>query len=528
MTPRLTTGQNEQFGAENGGSKPGWLSRFDRLGALPGGAMRARWANRALLIGLALFALTVPHSIAAAQISFGMAVVAWLARDLFLCRFHFARTPIDRPLLCFTVLTVLSALFSLEPDLSLPKLRGLSLFVIIYLFATNLHRRGVRFFAALLIASSLAGVGYSLIEKAVGRGMVIAAISADSPLAASQLQTGDVIWMVARRRVSSLEEAARIIRRHRAGETLEIEAIHAGDPLPVKLLVTDEVKAQANPLGISVGGRSRRFRVSGFTRHFITYAEQMQMLALLVYGALLAGWRMRGSLQRRFWLLAGAALFVLFSLTLALTASRAVIASFLLTLVMLAVMAGGRRAVIPALLAAVMIGGVAMYTLVSSRTLSAISFSDDSSARRIGYMRAGLRLIPRHPLLGSGLDAHKRHWTEWGFPGDYVTHTHSTPIQIAMDRGLPALGCYLWLMAAMLALMWRGYARARKEGEVASGGLMLGAFAALIGFSASSLVNYNFGDSETLMLLLCVVGLAMAGGASRELPDAAPKTKGGS
>ena len=61
--------------------------------------------------------------------------------------------------------------------------------------------------------------------------------------------------------------------------------------------------------------------------------------------------------------------------------------------------------------------------------------------------------------------------------------------------------------AAMFALAWRGYRRARQMGDDISGGLMLGAFAALIGFSASSLVNYNFGDSETLMVLLFVIGL---------------------
>jgi len=40
-------------------------------------------------------------------------------------------------------------------------------------------------------------------------------------------------------RVSSLEDAARIIRRRPAGEKLEIEALQAGDPLPVDLIVTD-------------------------------------------------------------------------------------------------------------------------------------------------------------------------------------------------------------------------------------------------------------------------------------------------
>jgi hypothetical protein len=486
-----------------------WLSSSEGLGAHLIAPGVAGWANRALILGLILLALTLPHSIAAAQISFGLGVVAWVIRDASARRLHFARTRMDLPLLGFAVLTVAAAVFSVEPEVSLTKLRSLGLFLVIYLIATNLHPRGVRLFALLMIASSLIGVGYSLGEKLLGRGMVVAAIEAESPLASSQLRAGDVIWMIARRRVSSLEDTGQIIQRHRAGETLEIEALHAGDPLPVKLVVTDELRARSNPLGISVGGRSRRFRVSGFSRHFLTYAEQMQILALLVYGALLAGWKSWLPARCRFQLLAGLALFALFSLTLVLTASRAVIASFLFALIAVSVIAGGRRVALLALLLSLTIGSLAIYTLVTSRTLSAASLDDDSSLRRLGYMRAGLRLIPRHPVLGVGMDAHMRHWQEWGFPGNYVTHTHSTLIQIGMDRGLPALGCYVWLMAAMFALAWRGYLQARQTGDQASG-LMLGTFAALAGFSASSLVNYNFGDSEVLMMLLFIVGLAAA------------------
>jgi len=42
--------------------------------------------------------------------------------------------------------------------------------------------------------------------------------------------------------------------------------------------------------------------------------------------------------------------------------------------------------------------------------------------------------------------------------------------------------------------------------DATTSGLMLGAFGALLGFSVSSLVNYNFGDSEALMMLLFVIG----------------------
>lgn len=123
-------------------------------------------------------------------------------------------------------------------------------------------------------------------------------------------------------------------------------------------------------------------------------------------------------------------------------------------------------------------------------------------------MRAGLQVIPKHPLLGVGMDAHKRHWQEWGFPGDYITHTHSTPIQIAMDRGLLALGCYVWLMAVMIVTVWRHFRWQSGGGEMMAAALPLGALGALIGFCAGSLVNYNFGDSEIVMLLLFVWALA--------------------
>jgi len=45
------------------------------------------------------------------------------------------------------------------------------------------------------------------------------------------------------------------------------------------------------------------------------------------------------------------------------------------------------------------------------------------------------------------------------------------------------------------------------EGHLFVTGLSLGVFGALCGFTVSSLANYNFGDSETLLLLLLLIGL---------------------
>jgi hypothetical protein len=480
--------------------------------AVSAGNAIARWANRGLLFFLLVFAISVPHSIAVSQASAALGLLAWVFRDLASRRFHFTRTPIDLPLFGFVALTALSSVFSAEPSISIPKLKTLLLFGVLYVLATNLHERGVRVLAAFLIVSSLAGVGFSLIEKAWGRGMVVASIDPDSPLAASKLQAGDVIWMIARRRVFSPEQAANVIRRRHEGETLDVEALHAGDPVPATLTVTEELKTRSNPLGVTVDGRSRRFRVSGFSRQFLTYAEQMQILAMLAYGGVLVGirlWRRQSSGGR---IKLFGALFVLFAAALILTASRAVIAAFIIAVlfVSLSVSRGGRLIPIVALLTALMLGGLGFYVITSARHESVVNFDDDSTARRIAYMQSGLRVIPRHPLLGVGMDSHKRHWREWGFPGDYITHTHSTPIQIALDRGLPALACFVWLIAAMLRMLRREYKRARDHGDAFHESLNLGALGALIGFSISSLANYNFGDSEVLMMLLFIIGLNIA------------------
>jgi O-Antigen ligase/PDZ domain len=415
--------------------------RWDDLTSVQAGSGLAGAANRMLILFLCLFALSVPHSIAVSQASAALALLAWLVRDGTMRRVHFSHTPIDRPLLLFALLTFLSALASTEPALSIPKLKTLLLFGILCVLATNLSLRGVRVLAGLLLVSSLAGVGFSLADKAYGRGMIVRSIEPDSPLAGSELRPGDVIWMIARSRVYSTRQAAAVIRRQPAGAQVNIETLRQGDPVEITLPITAELKARPNPLGVQAEGRSRQFRVSGFSRQFFTYAEQMQTMALFVFGGLLVGLRRwRRTAKGRLALLV--ILFALLALALALTATRAVIASFILAILLASLQAGGRLAPAIAVALALATGAIGFYAVNATRQQSVRDFRDDSTARRLAYMQAGLRLIPRHPWLGAGMDSHKRHWREWGFPGDYITHTHSTPIQLAMDRGLPrARGC---------------------------------------------------------------------------------------
>ncbi|NOT61816.1 MAG: hypothetical protein HOP19_16505 [Acidobacteria bacterium] len=466
-----------------------------------------RWANRVVLFGIALFVLSVPHSIAAAHVGLNLSWLAWLVRDLLMRRFHFQRTPLDVPLIGFAGVTMLSTIFSAEPSLSFPKLKSLLLFGVLYVLVTNLSARAIKPLVAVLLLSGLCGVLFSIGDKMYGRGVIIKTVAADSPLLRDQpldarLQPGDAIWMIGRLRVYSLSAIRGVIRRSPVGTKLEFEALHRGDPIPVTLTVTEALQAQPNLLGITTtGSRTHRFRATGFGRQFQTYAEQMQLFALLCYGLLLAGWR-KGWRSRT--MLCLGALFVFFSAGLLLTFTRAVLIAFLLTLLFVPLCLRGKRTLLMGLALVLLMGGIAVSWLGKERSAKAMR---DSTTRRFEYMQAGLRLIPHYPLLGVGMDAAKRHWQEWGFPGAYVTHTHSTPIQIAMERGLLALGLLLWLWWTACRTAWQGYGQASSHPLTA--GLALSALGALLGFAVSSLVNYNFGDAEALLLLLGLLGFLL-------------------
>ena len=144
-----------------------------------------------------------------------------------------------------------------------------------------------------------------------------------------------------------------------------------------------------------------------------------------------------------------------------------------------------------------------------TRASEALLLGDPSSSLRAQVARVGLSRILIHPMFGHGMDAMKLHWNEWGFPGNDMIHLHSTPLQLAFDRGLPMLALWLWLMIGVLALHRARGKVARDASDTHSYGLLLGILGALTAFLASSLVNYNYGDAEAAMMFWWLMGMAM-------------------
>ncbi|HYN85597.1 MAG TPA: O-antigen ligase family protein [Pyrinomonadaceae bacterium] len=452
-------------------------------------------------VGLVLHAVAAPHSIAGAWMGLSLVTLGWLLGLLGGAGGRARATRLDLPLWLLFNWTIITAILSYEPRISLAKLALVSNFLVFYVLQAALTRRAAVVLAALMILSAAAGVLWGAGELAAGRGVLVDEIRADSTLAAeTPLRAGDAVWRVGGRRVSSVAEIDERIRGAQAGERLSLSVITRGEHAEWPgFVVGEETKRAASPSGITSRGPTRRFRASGWTRHYETFSELLQILAQLALGFALAA-HARGR-PRRLVLLAAAA-FALLGLGIALTAMRTVLVAYtfgaFVILVRASVGPRTRLALLGWLAAAVAAGALAVW---ATRAGGALVLRDDSSALRAEVARVAVGRVAQHPLFGHGMDAVKRHWQEWGFPGDQPVHTHSTPVQLAFDRGLPALLLWLWAMASLWLMAARAERMWRESDDAGAHGLTLGATGALAGFLASSIVNYNFGDSEVALLL---------------------------
>jgi O-antigen ligase len=130
-----------------------------------------------------------------------------------------------------------------------------------------------------------------------------------------------------------------------------------------------------------------------------------------------------------------------------------------------------------------------------------------SNRDRLAMIRSGLRIIKDNPLMGVGPDTVRMVYPQYRDPQavqQLNSHLHNVPLQIAAERGIPALLLWLWFMVTLL----RDFVRRRHTTTVPS--VTMGALACTVALLAAGLFEYNFGDSEFLMLFLVAVTLPYA------------------
>ena len=144
---------------------------------------------------------------------------------------------------------------------------------------------------------------------------------------------------------------------------------------------------------------------------------------------------------------------------------------------------------------------------VTKRVMSIFDVQEPSNQDRLAMIEIGARIVKDRPLTGVGPNMIPRVYAE--YRPDYAInqvnpHLHNVPLQIAAERGLPALAIWLWFVIALLAAHVRLF---RKQADKVPAAAALAAVAAML---AAGLFEYNFGDSEFLMLFLVLVTLPFA------------------
>jgi O-antigen ligase len=153
---------------------------------------------------------------------------------------------------------------------------------------------------------------------------------------------------------------------------------------------------------------------------------------------------------------------------------------------------------------------------LTTRLYSTFSLTDPSNVDRLAMMKSGFRIIKDDPLTGVGpnmvIEVYP-HYRDKTAVNQLNPHLHNVPLQIAAERGIPALLVWIWFIATLVIDFLR---RRRSDSpSLSNGGL------AVIGaMLAAGLFEYNFGDSEFLMLFLVLVTLPYAAAAP---PPGAPR-----
>jgi len=464
--------------------------------------------DRALIGSLVLFALAAPHSIAVTQGAFLLGMVLWVIRWVVRRSLEYRPMVLEVPVLAFVWLSLLAAIFSYEPALSLLKVRSVGLFLIVFLVAQNLPNRewGKRL-ALILVGSCFLNVGYVFWQKGVGRGVRVMAIAEESPLHQAGIQPGDVLLEVEGRTVRSLEEIAAVLASRR-GERVQLFFFRPEIYRRGEILVPREAPAE-NPLRILQWEPWKHFRASGFYGwNYFTYAEVVQLIGSLLLGLFLTLPKKRSVLGLVAMSGIGAIAYVIL-----LTVTRAVWGAFALSVFIMLAHRWGKKAWVIAFVALALAAPVGMRFLQQVRSIPLVSAREPSTAYRLAVWREGAHLLlshPKHWFLGIGMDSLKARWREWGmFQRGRLPlgHMHSSPLQIALERGFPALICWLWWFARYLQLLRRGLRAEAVQRDSTIAGIYLGTFGGTLGFLASSLVHYNFGDSEVIMIVYFQMGL---------------------
>lgn len=237
-------------------------------------------------------------------------------------------------------------------------------------------------------------------------------------------------------------------------------------------------------------------RPQGAMGHYMTYSG----LLVLVIGAAVA--RMLFDVRHCAW---AAVMMPALVAAIALTFTRSAWVGVCAAVALLFILKDFR------LLALLPVVGAVFFLLaperITDRFYSMFDLHDPTNRDRVAMLREGRAMVADHPLTGVGPNMVERVYEQYRDPTAVARinpHLHNVPVQIAAERGLPALGVWIWFIATAAWDLLRKFRTSRHQFLAAT------ALAGVVGMLAAGLFEHNFGDSEFLMLFLVLLTLPFA------------------
>jgi O-antigen ligase len=528
-----------------------YLEKLDDFADIKSENSFAKFLERTAFVFMILMFVFAPHSIAGTQIAWLTGMFAWLVRQFVKprpMRRTIRRTSLDIALWVFFAWSVISSIFSYDPLTSLDKLRNVTLFLIFYYIVNVLRsKRAVIFMASVLITSAMVSVVWTPIERVFGRGVEIVGVRADSPFAKALLMNGDTLLKANGKKIKTPDD---LLAEIEANETTDVFFYRPDFYLTVQikrenLLRGDDGATALEQLGIADWKRSRNWRSTGFYSHYVTFAEVLQLIASLAFGLFIAALGARLQRQRQMTLREESANYSpaatrnfapliltvcvgAMALALLLTVTRASQIGFLISAFSIVFFGASRKILLILVAVALPVALLGVYFQQQSRQVGYFDSKDESTRDRETFYRKGFDLwtkSARNLLLGVGMDSTKRYVNEWNLfdnQGKPMGHFHSTPLQLLVERGLPGLLLWLWVLwvygrTLMRHLKFQTSSNADLDPENPKPsldwretGIVLGSLGGLIGFFTSGLVHFNLGDAEVVMVFFMLMGLSVA------------------
>jgi O-antigen ligase len=247
------------------------------------------------------------------------------------------------------------------------------------------------------------------------------------------------------------------------------------------------------------GGVGLESRPRGPFSHYQTFAGVLLLCDLVVISALT--YRRR---ERRWWHWFAA---VTISLALLLSLTRGAWVALLASVLLLLVVRAPKALLWMAPL--VVLVAVLSPLPVIERFSSIADLRDLSNYDRLCMVYSGMRMIEERPLVGIGPDMVGELYPIYRHPtAPFLErpHLHNAFLQVAAERGLPALAAFLALLVGSAGVALRGF---RREGghTGARADLWVATLLCVVAFSIAGLFEDNWNDTEVQRILLVMLAL---------------------